>query len=230
MAVRRTFAPWNLIPHDNARRTRNNAMARITTPDTVEVEMRFLLDGQQVENVFHVTRVANWDEAAMIVLASTFKDWWNVNLKPQVPTTLSLRSIRVTDLESLSGPSIEYTTGLPLAGTSAGLALPNGVSMVVRWLTALRGRSFRGRTYHLQLTEGGVDGNTINSGQVTTYTNNYQALLTLINTAIPAMSLCVLSEVSGGLPRANGICTVITGLSIDSTVDSQRRRIPGRGR
>jgi hypothetical protein len=39
----------------------------------------------------------------------------------------------------------------------------------------------------------------------------------------------VLSTVHAGAPRVPPILTPITGVAIDSTLDSQRRRLPHRG-
>jgi len=204
-------------------------MPRPLSPGVLEVELFFTFDGQQVENVFHWFSGIPWTETMANGLVDWVIEWWTTNLQSQVPTTVVLQSARGTDLSSLTGLQVIRTTGLPAAGTAATAALPNNSTVAVKWSTALRGRSYRGRTFHIGLPEAGVTGNALVSAYQAALLNAYQNL-TDDPGIVELTQMCVLSEVSGGAPRAEGICTTITAASIEPIVDSQRRRLPGRGR
>jgi hypothetical protein len=164
----------------------------------------------------------------MTTIASTFKTWWSAHQVAQQPTSNQLIKIDVTDLSDQFAPGIEYVTGLPLAGANGVLAAPMNVTVAIKWLTGSRGRSFRGRTYHCQLRTDMYVGSTINPGDVTGLATNYAFLLSAVQTA--GWQLAVTSYRHNNVARLTALTTFITGLSIDSTIDSQRRRLPGRGR
>ena len=204
-------------------------MPRPPTENVAEVTMTFLQDGQYVINKHHFLNTSGWDEGSLNNLGTAVREWWDTNIKAHAPTNLSLREIEVVDLTLGSGLGITVATGLPIAGTSSSPAMPNNVTLAIKKGTGLVGRSFRGRTCHIGLTDADVDINTVNPTGVSYLTDAYDALREPLGVVIP-VDMCVLSEVSGGVQRAAGICTPVTGIAVDPIVDSQRRRLPGRGR
>lgn len=204
-------------------------MARPPTPNVAEVTMTFLADGQYLINKHHFVNTAGWDEGSLNNLGTAVREWWSTEIRVGVPNTTSLVEIEVVDLTEGSNLGISVQTGLPLAGNSGEAALPNHVTLAIKKGTGLIGRSFRGRTYHIGLKEPDVTLNTVNAGTVAFLRDAYDALREPLGVAIP-VDMCVLSEVEDGAPRAEGICTVVTGIGVDPVVDSQRRRLPGRGR
>lgn len=195
--------------------------------NTVQVEMLYRLDGQVCENVLHYTGEAVPTETNMNTLASDIVARWNTNLKPLIHSSAALNSIRITSLQSASAPVIEYTTGLPITGTAAGNAVPNNVTVVTKLITEQRGRSFRGRIYHIGIGTNMFTGNTL----VSTYRTSLRAawLLMLNFPGTPEWSMVVASKVADGAPRTTGVATFVSGISINPTLDSQRRRLPERG-
>lgn len=202
-------------------------MAFIRVPNTVMVEMIFRQDGQYVENVYHCSNAVSYDESDMANLIDVFRTWWDTDIQPLVTSNLSLVNFIATDLDSQTGPRVEDASGLPLAGSLAGASMPNNVTLVVKWTTGNRGRSFRGRTYHLGLEDGQVTQNTIAATPLANLTTAYNNLIVDVTTA--GWTLVVASRYADNAPRAEGITTPITLASIEGTVDSQRRRLPGRG-
>lgn len=194
---------------------------------TMELTARYLYDGQQVENVFHVRSSTVAGITEMTAAAAAYKSWWTDHGKPISPTTLALQSILVKTLSTPIDPGIEYTTGLPEAGTSSGAQLPNNATLAVKWITAFRGRSYRGRTYHLGLMETQVVGNTVDPGALGIIKAVYQGLLDGLTAA--GIPLVVGSKIGAKVERFVGLSTPVVALQIDPIVDSQRRRLPGRG-
>jgi len=203
-------------------------MPFVPFPNTVKAEQVFLWDNQVVENVFHFEKDSAWSTVDMQDLAASLIDNWNDFWKANMATTLSMTTIKVTDLSSEFAPGIEYTTGLPLAGTSGGASMPNSVCVAVTWLTALRGRSYRGRTFHIGLLETQILDNQITVAAQGLLTLYYSTFITTINPT--GAQLVVASRIEGGVERVTGLTTPVIGLKIDRVVDTQRRRLPGRGR
>lgn len=202
-------------------------MAFIPIPNTAKLEMIYLWDSQVVENVYHFESNIAFDLTDMQELATAALVWWNANLKPLINNSVSLNTIRVTDMRTATGGVIEDTTGLPTAGTATGNAVPNNVTVAIKLITTQRGRSFRGRAYHVGLSTTAVAGNTVTSTTRTALRNAYLALFTL--SSAPTWSLGVASRFSNNLPRTEGVITEVTDVSVNAIVDSQRRRLPSRG-
>lgn len=197
--------------------------------NTIRLAVYFGQDGQNMANIYHYIVDETPDATTALDLAETFKETWDANVRSLVANTVTLNRIVATIMENENDPSVEYTTGLPMAGGNSEPALPNNVSVAVRWNTNFRGRSFKGRTYHIGLTETQVTGNTISAGIISNLLTAYGELMTLPVDVGPAV-LGVASRVSHGLPRTTGVITPVTSVFINSIVDSQRRRLPGRGR
>lgn len=204
-------------------------MPFVEVPNTVEVVPQFTYDLQKVANVHHVEKGSAWTTADMEAVAAAYIEWWDTTMKTgYAPTTLSLNSVIVRDLTTQSAPALEFTIGLPLVGTVAA-ALPNHVTAAVKWITALRGRSFRGRTYHIGLAEGHVLNNQLAIAVINGLLAAYEGLQAALEGTPAGGDMVVVSKYTGGAERDTGVTTPIIGVSLDSTVDSQRRRLPGRG-
>jgi hypothetical protein len=190
--------------------------------------MRFTQQGQRVENVYHVLNDAGWDSASMTTLAQVFKDWWDTWIKALVKESVELTEIAVTDQTTVDAPGLIYTDGLPIPGIhSAGTEMPMNVTFAVKWSGLLRGRSNNGRTFHVGVTSDIVTGSALNSSIPALFAGYYAQLITAINTA--GYTLVVCSYRHGGAPRSEASLTAIIAASIEATLDSQRRRLPGRG-
>jgi len=121
-------------------------------------------------------------------------------------------------------------TGLPSAGTSAVDPLPFNCAHCVSFRTANRGRSGRGRNYVMGLSDSEAAASAIQTTRLNLDVNAYAALVGA-GTFVAGLQFCVVSRYSGGAPRSVALIQPITSvLSVDATIDSQRRRLPGRGR
>jgi len=193
----------------------------------IRVEPIYTYDGQIVENVMHYQTDPAPDAVELAAFAAQWLTQWQASVRATQPTNVSLNTIKVTSLDSEFAPGIEYTVGLPLAGTATGVGLPNNVTVAVRYLTALRGRSYRGRLFHI-----GIRNTDTLLNQVTTtfQTNLRAAYVVMLNVATTQSYFQgVLSRYQGGVLRPEGEFTDITSVQVERTLDSQRRRLPGRG-
>lgn len=193
------------------------------------VELVFNQNGEITENTLYFEHDAAITEADMIQLAEFMKTWWDANLKANVHSGTSLTAIRVTDLTTQSAPGLEYTTGLPIAGTAGGVAAPNNVTVAISFRTNFRGRSYRGRNYFVGLTMSNVSGQQLAGGVATNFDNAYSDILVDLPVDLPEFTWVVVSRYTNKAPRAAGVTTPVTAVSVENTLDSQRRRLPGRG-
>lgn len=200
----------------------------IPVPETLQLQAVFKNLDQVCENVHHLKGGSYpFDQLELEGVAEAYRLWWLANWQTELPTTISLEKIIVTDLSSSTGLSIEYTHDMPMLGTdSAALPLPGNVTYCVTWVTGLRGRSFRGRTYAVGLDKGATLGNYLNYAAQTAFLSKWQALLE----AWPSSWVMgVVSRHTGKAPRTAGVFTEIQSCTINSALDSQRRRLAGRG-
>jgi len=197
-------------------------------PLAARVEMVFDYFGQTVMNVFHVTKSTTISSADRTTIANTFHTWWTTNQKPLHVADMKLTLIRVVDLASQTGPSTEVPISPPEAGTSGSTDSVSGSAIVVTHRTAARGRNFRGRTYLAGWPEGQRTNNVdLVLSYITSIITSFGALLTALTTA--SFQLVVFSKMLNKAWRGTGLPTNVTGFTADTHLDSQRRRLYGRG-
>jgi len=203
-------------------------MANPGTDYLALVEIRFTWNGQLVENRLHFRHAtspepgfAELDALCNTVLARVVADWL-----PLMSTTVSLREVYA---ETYNGAG---SLGFSLLGSGTGSASGNGMPGNASFCLSLRsgnvGRSRRGRMYTIGMVEAHQDSGVVTS----TYRNAWLAALSALIAAALGDDwiLCIASFISGGAPRASGFLTdVTTVIAIDDFVDSQRRRLQGRG-
>jgi hypothetical protein len=194
----------------------------------VQAELVYLWQGQFVQNVLHYDTPGATTITEMEELGDLLVDWFDVQLQPQVTSQLSLVEVKLTDLTSEFGPVVEWTTGLPIVGTNIGQTMPNNVAIVMTKRTVFRGKSFRGRIYHPGLVEAQVTNNQLVPATQTLLLTNYNALVELEG-AGGLYTLQVVSRYTNNAPREIGVATPVISITTDGFIDSQRRRLPGRG-
>lgn len=203
-------------------------MPFIPTPQTLQVEFVHLFNGQYVEWVLHYTGSAAPDTTNMTAFAAACVTWWNANIRSRMTAAVQLIQVKVTDMSSATGEVVTYGTGLPSTGTAVGDSLPNNVALVISKRTNKRGRSFRGRIYMFGWPEAENAGNTVSPTTTNAYLTAWGLLKTLV-VGSDSWGMVVLSRYNAGVPRPFGVPTLVTNFTTDGSVDSQRRRLPGRG-
>lgn len=205
-------------------------MPFVPAPNVAQAELRFTLGTQKAENVLYFEASAGISTTLMGNLAAALDAWWKANLKASASSSVVLTEVYVTDLTTDTSPTLSRLVLAPATGTDVGTVLPNNVAYCVQFKTGHRGRSGRGRNYIMGLTTGTVTGNTLSGPAQTVFLNAY-SLLIGAGTFVAGFQWGVLSRIHNGADRAAGLFQPITSVNVfDATVDSQRRRLPGRGR
>lgn len=194
-----------------------------------KAELRGSLFGQQIENVLHFKFNSAITGTAIEALAAALDDWMVSNYIALMPAEYLYRETYVKDLTTAF--SSEWTSYVN-AGDAGTLdaAMPGNVAWAVKFNTGSSGRSYRGRAY-VPCTRANVDDNVVLLSFATNWVAGFAALITALASDAPDWTWVVLSRVTGGVPRPDGVGTPITTIGwSDLNVDSQRRRLNGRGR
>jgi len=209
-------------------------MAFVPVPNTLQVDVLYLLAGQRVENTLYFERDGGWSLPQIIDWLEQMETLIKTDLLPALSASITLIELigRVLDTASSIGFSQPVSSGN--TGGVAGNASPNNVTYTISFKTGLTGRSFRGRNYVPGLPVAAVTGNVIGSTTRTAILAFYTALKAMADAATNPW--VVVSRYSGvgmdgrPVPRMSGVTTPIESVTtFDTTVDSQRRRLPGRG-
>lgn len=219
--VRNSIAPIELI------RDWKNEMAFVPFLNTVRVAMEFTQSGQVLVNVYHVSKSSPIITADMTAIAGIFRDWWIGTQRQYHNVNMGLTNVSVVNLTTQFSPGIELPVVPTSAGTVAGDALPLNCALVVEKITALRGRPYRGRVYLGGFTESDQSGSIWGASLVTNCVASLQSLEDEIE--LGGYEMVVASRQENNVVRTNGVVTAITGFTANNVVDSQRRRLPGRG-
>jgi len=194
----------------------------------------FQADGQVCENVFYVRDVVDSIFAIPTLFATQVLGVANSHLIDGLSPIVSITGCAFEDVRTF--PFGGITVGQaprPGTGGSAGVAIPSSNSIAIKKSTDTLGRSGRGRWYWpLGSSDSlGVTNDTVNPTAIARYIN----ALTLFQSGVQGLptpvEMGIVSYRSGGALRAEGLFSQIVSWSVtDSTVDSQRRRLTGRGR
>lgn len=210
-------------------------MPFIPVENVALIECRMLYDSQKVENTLYCLNAGGWDTASLTEVATEVKDWWAASYSQLCSVEVSLREVIATDLTSETAGQAAVD-GAGAVGAVGGGGMPSNVSLAVSFRTGLRGRSFRGRNYVVGIGGTFQEGiNELDEDFIANVATQYNNLLTDVFTG--DFVWVVVSRFSGvdpdthkPIPRDAGVATpVVVALVVDNTIDSQRRRLPGRG-
>lgn len=201
-------------------------------PNIVQLEHVIAASNEICENVYHVKCGSAPSSADLTTLCNTLDAWDVAHLAGARSTQTFAQRIIATDLTTATGARIIKPVSPTRVGSAGGNPLPNNATLAIKLDTGLRGRSNRGRVYHIGITDAalGTGEQVVTSAYAGNIASVYQALITAIAGA-GSFQLCVLSRKTGGAFRANGIGTpIISAVLADPFIDSQRRRLPSHNR
>lgn len=204
-------------------------MTFVPIANTLKVAVEFTLAGQVVVITFAAKGATAPTPTTMATLGDNIRDWAASVLMPQLSSALTFTGVTLTDETTSSGPVVHVPQpGSPVVGSITGGCAPNNVAKAFTLNTGNRGRSYRGRVYIPGIPDSrfNVD-NTVTSGFQTAILSG---LVDLAGRLVSdAFVMAVASRFAGGAPRVTGVATPVTGFAGDTILDSQRRRLPGRG-
>lgn len=203
-------------------------MAFIPAPNCVEAVLRFVWSGQIVAITLSFCRPDTISTSEMDTLAGDLYNWWLDELSNELSSDIVLEGINITDLTTQTSPSIFYPCVTGCAGGNAAGTVPNNVTLVTKFSTDSRGRSYRGRVYTPGISAVQLDSPVaFDPAFGTAITARYAELPTFVGP--DGWTHVVISRRNNNADRTTAVSTEITGYSTELFVDSQRRRLEGRG-
>jgi hypothetical protein len=147
----------------------------------------------------------------------------NPLLLPLLNPAVSIQEIRAkTRHKDYTNVQASWLPTVFTPGTGVGEVEPGNVALVVKLLTGAVGRSRRGRQYMFGLGENTVNGNIALSGYLSAlavaFTRHLLGFTAASNTYIPTVA-----------SRKLGVLYDVIQFGIEAYIDSQRRRLTGRG-
>jgi hypothetical protein len=202
----------------------------IPAPNCAQVALYYSSNGVTCVNVFNVSKGSTYSAADLVALRGVVDSWDNVTWKGSRATACSLFRIKCKALDTNSSPVDDYYLVTPRAGTIASGLMSGNVTLAFKLATARAGRSYRGRWYLVGITAAnlGVTANQYNVASA----NAIVGWLNLLRTNLLAAghTLGVLSYATDKAWRATAHFEPATNFVIvDYNIDSQRRRLTGRG-
>ena len=203
-------------------------MAFVPALNTAKVVLEYTWSSQAVVQTFWMQYSASPSAADLQTIADHFRNNFNASMVTSQATSISLVRVTATRQDNANDIQAVSTPASPVPGTGSGDSVPLNAAWVFSYRTALRGRSYRGRGYqpgllNSILTSPGIG----NSAILTAIAANYVQWLI---TSVPAgWTWVVASHFHNKAPRASAVLTPIISVVVDTLLDSQRRRLVGRG-
>lgn len=200
-------------------------------PGTIGVVIHALLSGQTYNNTLYFFQDgADPTVGDCTTVAQNVADWWDATIRQKI--TDSWQGVKVTAKNLfINGGAKAVISITGQQGVVATEQAPNSVCAVVTFDTGQSGRSSHGRNYIGGVPNANIDVNTIDPAWANDIIGGYQQLLPGGPFDPSPYFWSVLSRQSGGVVSAQAIAVPVLNVYFtDTTVDSQRRRLPGRGR
>lgn len=192
------------------------------------IEWVYDLDNQVVENTYHVEGAAPFDASELLAIATAAYNWWASDLAPTISFDVTLLRVDAKGLDDPTSPLASYAPGALAVGGAGVNSAPNNVAFCIKHTTAVAGRSGRGRWYLMGIPKTLITNSALGLAQAALYTSAFP----LLDADLAALSATpvIVSRQQNNVVLPAAVLYPITGHSFtDNTVDSQRRRLPGRG-
>jgi hypothetical protein len=193
------------------------------------VRMVYKRDNREFLNTFHVSKATAWTGPQMAALLTAVATWYQDYYKAVIPNDVTLTQLQARKLDPLDPLAEDAFITSGGAGTRGGPTEAGNVSITMSERTGLAGRRFRGRMYVPGVIE----------SDVTTDDRVGSALVAGLSAAISQLIAAMVANSwalgvfhrPGLVPSTwDNTITEVLFYVIENILDSQRRRLPQRGR
>lgn len=163
-------------------------------------------------------------DAQLTAMTTKADNWMEFQLMTVLSKDLLFLSTVGTDTSTETGHQVTIDHGSGVIGSIDAASLPSQLAQVIKLTTALRGRSYRGRTFVPGIPVGYVTPDTqtltvAGAGAIFTAYGMIDSVL-----AGAACHQNVLSRVNHGVRRPVALGNKVTGRGFDNTIETLRRR------
>lgn len=203
-------------------------MAFQPCPNTALFEWIYQTPTGVQENTYHIEGVSPWSEEGLEATALVLYDWWASEMAANCSNTVTLLRVEGKSLEAESAPVAIYYPETLVAGSVVAQSASGNVTFAVKHTTGLTGRANRGRWYIVGLPLDVGGNSSISLALASAFVNAFDNLDAGI--AESMIRPVVVHRQVDNVPLTVCTTTEITGHSFtDLNMDSQRRRLRGRG-
>ncbi len=203
-------------------------MVFIPVPNGISLCFHFGQSGQNWQFCLTLHKAAGAPtNADLVAAAGAGHSWWTATLSGLMNQATTLVDVTATDLTSQGAPQVIDAVGT--AGLNGTQLVPQSSAVVVSQRTALRGRSYRGRAYLGGLSYTQLASDVDITGAAA---SAISAAFGNLDTALAGLGLDVVvasRQHNKVIVNPAAINRVIAYV-VDAHLDSQRRRLFGRGK
>jgi hypothetical protein len=200
----------------------------------IQVNTHMILgDDINVENRYHImlSGAGGYSQAELNAWAEEVHDDFAGDVMPSLANDLVLSHTTSKDLSVLNGGDGLFTPVAPTVGGAGSAALPANCALVASWAEFISYRGGHPRTYLPGIPIGEQsDPQHVASTYATTIQTAMAAFLSSINTGVPTGAafsgvLVVVHYRLNAAPQIPPQVEPITGVTVNTRIDSQRRRL-----
>lgn len=199
----------------------------IPAEKTAKVELIYTQNNQRVENVFYLQLENTIETDDVGTIAVNVGNAFSAHIPPIFNENTTLVLIRVTDVSVEN--SFIRDSSVNINGDLLGAGVPGNVTVAVTFASGLTGRSQRGRLFQVGLDDGQIDGNDLTAGTPAAIADAWSDFFAQLATDTLAATHVIASYCHNGSWRTNAQLTPVLSYFCDNHLDSQRRRLTGRG-
>lgn len=202
-------------------------MAFIPAPNAIRVCLQMEWASQTVEICIGILKNSAVTAPDLVTLTDALEEWRQDEIVPVTSAPLTFRQWYALSLTSATAPTFINPITVATTGAVGGASVPNNVALVTTFQTDLRGRSYRGRAYLPGISADALVSSTeVDTGTAAAVNAAFGAL----NGALPlAYQHVVISNQNNNVMRTVAARTPVTSYRTEVRLDSQRRRLEGRG-
>ena len=203
------------------------------TAHTAKIAIGWQYLGQQLETIFCVEDPTDSIFSDPETFLNAIKPFVISDLIPHMFSNLTFNMLGFEDIRTVPFGGTSIGISPPVAGglTSSG-NLPGNVCLAIKKNTGGLGRSHRGRTYW-PITDIAAlaTGDTVQSAYAAAVQGALLSFQADVEGIVVGSAFGIVSYFLNKVLRTNGLFQRVTEWSLtDMVIDSQRRRLPGRGR
>lgn len=197
-------------------------MPFIPAADCALIEVLGNLAGRACEFTVAAQFPTGYELSDMVALAAAVDGWFNLSVLSSIGSDVFYEGVTIRGLDSED--DLEYNLSEPLPGGAPHVAWPAQCAVVVTKRTGFTGRSNRGRLYLWGLDETyQIDARHIDAASATAIQGWFDDFAVAVLGA--GWNPVVLSYYHDHLPRVTAKITSITTWTVDTRIDTQRRRL-----
>jgi len=199
-------------------------MAKPNNPNVARVTMQYHRGTRVVENTFHLYRPDGWTADTLLSSLEATWTWFNTYIKPSLTSALALYNIHGVVYDPLGSPWVADRPVSPeVPGLTTGPFVPGSNTVTLSERANLAGRAYRGRIYWPGLATAQVNGDdTVSSGLISAFATIALQWLAAFAVNGPNGTLVIFH-------RNDNLFSTVRSVVLENILDSQRRRLPGRG-